>query len=128
MNSIEPNLAALAWFAGLWTVCCLGFLQIAGLYPLDRGAARLPWGLVFGNTALWLALAAGTVLFAWIELRITTIIIVGGILFLFTPALFQVLPQSARDSSGGLLATAALLGLALVVVAQVAGPAISGLF
>ena len=54
MNYLEPNLVALAWFTLLWSVCCLGFLQLAGMYPLRAGRAgeaRNPVLLVFGNTA-----------------------------------------------------------------------------
>ena len=40
MSEIEPNIQALAWFVALWSTCCLGFLQLAGLYPL-RQPARL---------------------------------------------------------------------------------------
>ena len=39
--------------------------------------------LVVGNTALWLALLAGTLMFAHAELRWTTTVVVAGILFLF---------------------------------------------
>ena len=95
MNYLEPNLVALSWFTLLWSVCCLGFLQLAGMYPLRAGGAgeaRNPVRLVFGNTALWLALLAGTLAFAAMQLRWTTIVVVAGLLFLFIPELFQAIP------------------------------------
>lgn len=107
MNHLEPNIAALSWFALLWSVCCLAFFQLAGLYPLRaRGEARgegdSPVLLVLGNTALWLVLSAGTLAFAWVELRWSTIVVVAGLLFLFIPELFQAIPARVRDGRIGL--------------------------
>jgi hypothetical protein len=114
MSHLEPNVTALSWFVLLWSVCCLGFLQLAGMYPLrasGEGGARCPVVLVLGNTALWLALLAGTLAFAWVELRWTTIVVVAGVLFLFMPELFQAIPERFRDGRGGL----AIAGLVLIV-------------
>jgi hypothetical protein len=107
LNHLEPNIAALSWFALLWSVCCLAFFQLAGLYPLRaRGEARgegdSPVLLVLGNTALWLVLSAGTLAFAWVELRWSTIVVVAGLLFLFIPELFQAIPARVRDGRIGL--------------------------
>jgi hypothetical protein len=112
MNNLEPNVTALSWFVPLWSVCCLAFLQLAGMYPLRTGGggARSPVVLVLGNTALWLALLAGTLGFAWIELRWTTIVVVAGVLFLFMPELFQAIPERFRDGRAGL----AIAGLVLI--------------
>jgi len=33
MASIEPNIAGLAIFAGLWTAACMGFLVLSGMFP-----------------------------------------------------------------------------------------------
>ena len=60
MPQLEPNLAGLAWFGLLWSVCCIGFLQLAGMYPLGRRTV-LP---VTMTTILWAMLLAGTVLIA----------------------------------------------------------------
>ena len=113
MNHLEPNIAALSWFTLLWSVCCLAFLQLAGLYPLrgrgEEGGSG-PVLLVLGNTALWLALLAGTLAFAWVELRWSTIVVVAGILFLFIPELFQAIPARLRDGRIGL----AVVGLVLM--------------
>ena len=57
---------------------------------------------MLGNTALWLALSAGTLAFARAELRWSTIVVVAGILFLFIPELFQAIPGRVRDGRIGL--------------------------
>ncbi len=121
MNHLEPNLVALSWFTLLWSVCCLGFLQLAGMYPLRAGGAgdaRNPVLLVLGNTALWLALLAGTLAFASMQLRWTTIVVVAGLLFLFIPELFQAIP--ARIAGCILAATLGLL--AWLSAGTVGGP------
>jgi hypothetical protein len=113
VNHLEPNIAALSWFVPLWSVCCLAFFQLAGMYPLragGEGSAHSPVLLVLGNTALWLVLLAGTLAFAWAELCWTTIVVVAGILFLFIPELFQAIPVRFRDGRTGL----AIAGLVLV--------------
>lgn len=114
MSYLEPNVTALSWFVLLWSVCCLAFFQLAGMYPLrasGEGMARNPLPLVLGNTAIWLALLASTLAFAWTELRWTTIVVVAGILFLFIPELFQAIPARFRDGRAGL----ALAGGAMIV-------------
>ena len=118
MNYLEPNLVALSWFTLLWSVCCFGFLQLAGMYPLRAGGAGgacNPVLLVLGNTALWLALLAGTLAFASTQLRWTTIVVVAGLLFLFIPELFQAIPARLRDGRTGMAiggcTLAATLGL-----------------
>jgi membrane-bound metal-dependent hydrolase YbcI (DUF457 family) len=128
MNPIEPNLAALACFAALWSICCLGFLEVAGMYPLGRGASGARRALVVGNSGLWLALVAGTCLFARAELRPTTIIVAGGLLILFLPGLFQSLPRRWRDGAGGLVATAIALCLGIAVLFGVTGTPIAPWF
>ncbi len=123
MNSLEPNVIALFWFVLLWGICCMAFFQLAGMYPLRRSAARNRMLLVLCNTVLLLALLAGTLAFAWTELRWTTIVVTAGIVFLFTPALFQAMPDRLRDGSGGMviggIAIVAALGL---LVCLVVGP------
>ena len=116
MNHLEPNIAALCWFTLFWSACCLGFLQLAGMYPIRRRSgerAQSPALLVVGNTALWLALLAGTLMFAYAELRWTTTVVVAGILFLFIPELFQAIPTRWRDGRAGMaIAGGALAALA----------------
>jgi hypothetical protein len=126
VSHIEPNVIALSWFALLWSVCCLAFLQLAGMYPLraiGEDVARKPVLLVLGNTVLWLALLSGTLAFAWGQLRWTTIVIVAGILLLFTPALFQIIPLRFRDGRAGMAIAGAILIAALGVLGYlIAGP------
>jgi hypothetical protein len=123
LNHLEPNIAALSWFTLLWGICCLGFLQLVGMYPLRATGARSSVLLVLGNTALWLALLAGTLAFALAELRWTTIVVVAGIVFLFIPELFQAIPGRFRDGRAGLAIVGLVLIAALGVLACVAvGP------
>ena len=126
MNALEPNLAALGWFTVFFGICCVGFFQLSGMYPLRREAGA-PAALVLGSSALWLAVLAGTLLYAFATLRPTTTIVVGGLLFLFTPELFQALPQRWRDSAGGVAGSGAILALALIVLAAIGAAPIAGL-
>jgi hypothetical protein len=127
MNHLEPNLIALSWFALLWSVCCLSFLQLAGMYPLGGSGQRQRYRvwLVCGSTALWLVLLAGTLVFAWTQLRWTTIVVVGGLLFLFIPDLFQAIPARLRDGRAGLATTGCVISVTLgllVWIVAMAGP------
>ena len=126
MNHLEPNVIALSWFTLFWSVCCLGFFQLAGMYPIHRrtgDGARNPVLLVLGNTALWLALLAGTLAFAYAELRWTTIVVVAGILFLFLPELFQAIPGRWRDGRAGMAIAGCILAAGLGVLAYLAAAA-----
>ncbi|BBC01366.1 hypothetical protein ABIF38_007725 [Bradyrhizobium japonicum] len=118
MPQLEPNLAGLAWFGLLWGVCCIGFLQLAGMYPL-RGRAVLP---VTMTTIVWVMLLAGTLAFALAELRWTTVVVVGGVLFLFLPGLFQALPEWWRDGRAGLRLSCCAMIAALALLVRVAAP------
>jgi hypothetical protein len=131
MNHIEPNLPALLWFIPLWSVCCLGFFHLAGMYPISHRSeddTEKSVTLVLGNTVLWLAVLAGTLVFASAELRWTTIVVVAGILFLFIPEAFQALPTRWRDSRAGMTAAACMMLFALVALAHVAAGPIRSLF
>ncbi len=123
MNHLEPNIIALSWFTLLWSVCCLGFFQLAGMYPIHRrggdGAERSAL-LVLGNTVLWLALLAGTLMFAYVALRWTTAVVVAGILFLFIPELFQAIPGRWRDGRAGMAIAGCILAAALGLLAWLA--------
>ncbi len=131
MSHIEPNLPALLWFVLLWSVCCFGFFQLAGMYPIGRSQENAPARstlFVLGNTALWLALLAGTVIFAHAELRWTTTVVVGGILFLFIPEAFQALPGRWKDGRPGLAAAAIIMAMALGLLESFDGALIRSLF
>lgn len=122
MIQIEPNALALCWFALFWSICCLCFFQLIGMYPLGSRPDETPASsspFVLGSTLLWLILLIGTCLFAIAELRWTSIVIVAGLLFLFIPDLLQVIPQRLRNGWTGLLATGLSLVLALALLASV---------
>jgi hypothetical protein len=122
VTSLEPNVTALFWFVLLWGICCLAFFQLAGRYPIRREAHDRTL-LVLCNTVLWLALAAGTLAFAWVELRWTTTVIAAGIVFLFTPALFQAMPDRWRDGNAGMVIGGFAIVTALGLLAYLAaGP------
>ena len=122
MSGIEPNIQALAWFAALWSMCCLGFLQLAGLYPLRQATRpQMPNLLVLAATMLWIATLAATVHFAVTELRWTTIVIVAGVLLLFVPEIFQALPRRFRDGISGLTISACAFVAALLLLAHLTG-------
>jgi hypothetical protein len=123
VSHLEPNIIALSWFTLFWSVCCLGFFQLAGMYPIHRrdgDGAHNPALLVIGNTALWLALLAGTLMFAYAELRWTTTVVVAGILFLFIPGLFQAIPGRWRDGPAGMAIAGGILAAALGLLALLA--------
>ena len=107
-------------FVAFWSLCCLGFLQLAGLYPLRREPSPLKTSnlLILAATALWIAALAATVRFAVTELRWTTFVIVAGILLLFVPEIFQALPRRFRDGRSGLVVSACAFTVALLLLTQ----------
>lgn len=119
MASIEPNWTGLILFSLLWAATCLAFLTLAGMVPLGSRpeAAQGAGGaaLVICNLGLLLLLALGSVMFAQAQIRWTSAVVAGGLVFLFAPALFQVWPSRWRDSRAG---------LALLIVLQVSGLAL----
>ena len=122
MSGIEPNIQALAWFVALWSMCCLGFLQLAGLYPLRQPARpQMSNLIVLAATMLWIVTLAATLHFAVTELRWTTIIIVAGVLLLFVPEIFQALPRRFRDGVSGLTISACAFVAALLLLAHLTG-------
>ena len=54
-------------------------------------------------------------------MRIPTIIIVAGVLFLFVPEFFQVMPRRFRDGPSGLAISACAFVAALLLLAHLAG-------
>ncbi|EWY39058.1 hypothetical protein N825_08630 [Skermanella stibiiresistens SB22] len=106
MTNIEPNLMALPWFCVPLAIGCVAFLTLAGMLPLssrpDAARGRGSGLLILSNSALLLALAAGTALHALTELRWTTVVVVGGVILLFSPLLFQIWPAAWRDNRTGL--------------------------
>ena len=121
LNAIEPNGVALALFAATFAAGCLSFFTLAGMFPAR--ARPLPVTghigglLVILNLALLAVLLGGIALFAHETLRWTSIVVAGGLIFLFVPSIFQVIPNGWRDSRGGLVFLGALqiASLALLV-------------
>lgn len=129
MNNIEPNWLSLIWFAGLATVCGVAFLVVAGKFPLDTrpdAARSLPTTLlVLGNVVLLAMLLAGTGLYGYVELRWSTLIVVSGLIFLFTPSLFEEWRWPLRNATVELSVLVGIQILALVVLATVGGSALA---
>src|SRR5579863_4801038 len=121
MQTIEPNGMALALFAATFAAGCLSFFTLAGMFPAQ--ARPLPVAghagnlLVLLNIALLTMLLIGVALYAHETLRWTSIVVAGGLIFLFVPSIFQIIPNEWRDSRGGLVALGALqlASLALLV-------------
>jgi hypothetical protein len=121
LGGIEPNGVALMLFAATFAASCLSFFTLAGMFPAR--ARPLPVTghigglLVILNLALLAVLLGGIALFAHETLRWTSIVVAGGLIFLFVPSIFQVIPNGWRDSRGGLVFLGALqiASLALLV-------------
>jgi hypothetical protein len=131
MAAIEPNWICVLWFAAFATVCTLAFLVVAGMFPLHArpnsarsGTATL---LIAGNAILLVALLMGTGFYGYAELRWSTLIVVAGLVILFTPGLFEICPSRLRDGSTGLLVLVGVQMLALAALAKIAGPPWAGL-
>ncbi len=127
MNAIEPNWVSLLWFAGCAIVCMLAFLIVAGMFPLGSRPDTAKSGgmvlLIAGNATLLAVLLVATGRYGWIELRWSTLIVVTGLIVLFTPGLFQAWPASLRDSRAGLVALIGIQTVALAALAKMDAPA-----
>lgn len=106
MGAIEPNWIALIGFSILAALCCVAFLVLAGMFPSasrPNGVRSLAGaGLIAANIVLLLALAVLTGMFGLGQLRITSIIVFGGLAVLFAPGVFEAWPPAWRDSAAGL--------------------------
>jgi len=122
MQAIEPNGFALALFAATFAAGCLSFFTLAGMFPARARplpvAGQLGSLLVLLNIALLAALLAGVGLYAHETLRWSSIVVAGGLIFLFVPSLFQVIPNEWRDSRGGLVFLVALQLASLALLAS----------
>jgi len=126
MQAIEPNWVSSLWFAGFATICTLAFLVVAGMFPLrarpDSARSIAAALLVGGNALLLAALLLGTGLYGYAELRWSTLIVVAGLVVLFTPGLFEVWPAQLRDGRTGLVVLVGIQLLTLAALTKVAGP------
>ena len=124
MSAVEPNWPSLLWFCLFWGAACMAFLVVAGMLPLrsrpDGARSAGATALVVGNAALLAALAAGAVLYGFSELRWTSLVVAGGLIFLFAPALFEAWPAASRDATAGLGMLVALQAVALGLLYAVA--------
>lgn len=125
MDAIEPHWVASLYFAAFATSCALAFLILAGMFPLrarpDGARSALAALLVFANALLLAVLLIATCLYGYSELRLTTLIVVAGLVVLFAPGLFEALPARWRDGRAGLVALAGVQALALAGLAKVGG-------
>jgi hypothetical protein len=125
MDSIEPNWPSLLWFCVFWGAACVAFLVVAGMLPLrsrPEGARSIGGAaLVVWNAVALAALVAGTALYGYSELRWTSVVVAGGVIFLFAPALFQAWPAASRDAPAGLALLLALQAAALGLLYAVGG-------
>jgi hypothetical protein len=123
MQEIEPNGVALALFAATFAASCLSFFTLAGMFPVysrPLPVAGLSGSLlVLLNLALLAMLLIGVALFAHETLRWTSVVVAGGLIFLFVPSIFEIIPNGWRDSRGGL---ALLVALQLASLALLAAP------
>ena len=125
MGAIEPNWVSSLFFAAFATSCALAFLILAGMFPLrarpDAARSRLAALLVAGNAALLILLLTATGLYGYSELRWSTLVVVAGLVVLFAPGLFEVLPARLRDGRAGLIVLAGVQTLALAGLAKIGG-------
>src|SRR5688572_23289010 len=125
MDAIEPHWVASLYFAAFATSCALAFLILAGMFPLrarpDTARSGVAALLVVGNVALLILLLIATCFYGYSELRWSTLIVVAGLVVLFAPGLFEVLPAPLRDGRAGLIVLAGVQALALAVLAKVGG-------
>ncbi|ACI93973.1 hypothetical protein OCAR_6864 [Afipia carboxidovorans OM5] len=126
MSSIEPNWLSLLWFTLFAAICGISLLIVTGMFPLGhdpegRRRSGLTVLLVLGNAALLLALAIGTGIYGYNELRWSSLVAVTGLIILFAPGLFE----EWRWPIGGIRTQLAVLvgvqALALVTLSQIGG-------
>ena len=101
------------------------------MFPLrarpDAAKSNAAMLLVVGNAILFAALLLGTGLYGYAELRWSTLIVVAGLVVLFTPGLFEAWPASLRDGRTGLVVLVGIQMLALATLAKVAGPSLANM-
>lgn len=120
MSGIEPNWPSLLLFSILWIACCVAFLVVVGMFPLAfrPQIARVRGGsaLVLWNALTLVMLAGATVFYGATELRWTSLVVAGGVVFLFAPGLFEAWPSKRRDGRSGLAFLLAIQIAALITL------------
>lgn len=123
MTTIEPNVAAMLWFALFAGVASVSFYVVSGVFPLETrpDLNRRPLGLVLiaANVLLLLALIGGGLAYGAANLRWTSLVVVTGLAVLFAPGLFNVWPQRWRDGLAGLAIVLIGVGLSLGLLQHV---------
>ncbi|MGL5167019.1 MAG: hypothetical protein ACRC9K_14155 [Afipia sp.] len=128
MAVIEPNWLSLIWFAVFATVGGVASLVVAGMFPLssgpDEAKSTTTTLLVLGNVVLLAALLVGTGLYGYAQLRWTTLVVISGLIFLFSPALIEEWPWRLRSAAIQLMVLVGVQALALAALIKVGGSAI----
>ncbi|MCS0505053.1 hypothetical protein [Ancylobacter mangrovi] len=130
MAAIEPNIVPLAWFSLFWTLCCIGLLVLSGSFPLGVMLERArilgrpaSVALALVNGALMCVLVGATVFYGFSELKVTSLIIVMGLAFLFAPATYEIWPERLRDGRA-VLATLLVVQVATIAALYHVGAAV----
>ena len=125
MSAVEPNWPIALMLALTWLVGCAGLLFVFGHLPLSAAPEGVRRGggpvLVWLGLAVMVAVALATVLTAFESLRWTTMVVLGGFVFLFAPFFVQDLPAAIRDTQRGLVLVVTLGVVALGAIYAVAG-------
>jgi hypothetical protein len=125
MAAIEPHWISLLWFTAFATIGTVAFLVVAGMFPLrsrpQAVRSNVATTLVIGNGLLLAALLVGTGIYGFAELRLSSLIVVTGLVVLFAPGLFEVWLSSLRDGRKGLVVLVGVQLMALAALAKLAG-------
>ncbi len=125
MSAVEPNWPMALMLALTWLVGCAGLLFVFGHLPLSAAPEGVRRGggpvLVWLGLAVMVAVALATVVTAFESLRWTTMVVLGGFVFLFAPFFVQDLPAAIRDTQRGLVLVVTLGVVALGAIYAVAG-------
>jgi hypothetical protein len=125
MSAVEPNWPIALMLALTWLVGCAGLLFVFGHLPLSAAPEGVRRGggpvLVWLGLAVMIAVALATVVMAFESLRWTTMVVLGGFVFLFAPFFVQDLPAAIRDTQRGLVLVVTLGVVALGAIYAVAG-------
>ena len=125
MSAVEPNWLMALMLALTWLVGCAGLLFVFGHLPLSAAPEGVRRGggpvLVWLGLAVMVAVALATVVTAFESLRWTTMVVLGGFVFLFAPFFVHDLPAAIRDTQRGLVLVVTLGVVALGAIYAVAG-------